>query len=109
MLYQKRNAFPKTEGSKKPEPKIWNVIKTNKNTGVNPMKEKSVAAASLLNLFFAPIGSLYCRGWIGAIAVIILYIVAINADLGLLVWLAGPAWAIMGFFQCKAYNEKARR
>ena len=75
------------------------------------MKEKSVAAASLLNLFFAPIGSLYCGGWIGAIAVIILYAVAINADLflGFLVWLAGPAWALMGFFQCKAYNEKVRQ
>ena len=73
------------------------------------MKAIHNAAASLLNLFFAPIGSLYCRGWIGAIAVIILYIVAINADLGFLVWLAGPAWALMGFFQCKAYNEKVRR
>lgn len=73
------------------------------------MKEKSIAAASLLNLFFAPIGSLYCHGWIGAIAVIILYIVAINANLGVLVWFAGPAWALMGFFQCKAYNEKVRQ
>ena len=109
MPLPKRNVFPKTEKSRKQEQKIWNVIKTTKNTGVNLMKEKSVAAASLLNLFFAPIGSLYCRGWVGAIAVIILYAVAINADLGFLVWLAGPAWALMGFFQCKAYNEKVKR
>lgn len=108
MQLPKRNAFPKTGKFRKQELKIWNVIKTPK-IGVNLMKEKSVAAASLLNLFFAPIGSLYCRGWIGAIAVIILYVVAINADSGFLVWLAGPAWALMGFFQCKAYNEKVRR
>lgn len=73
------------------------------------MKEKSIAAASLLNLFFAPIGSLYCKGWIGAIAVIVLYVVAINNDAGIFVWLCGPFWALMGFFQCKAYNNKVYR
>lgn len=70
-------------------------------------EEKSVAVASLLNLFVAPIGSIYCHGWIGAIAVIFFYII-VPSGFGFIVWLAGPLWALMGFFQCKAYNEKIR-
>lgn len=69
--------------------------------------EKSVAVASLLNLFVAPVGSIYCHGWIGAIGVIFFYII-VPSGFGFFVWLAGPIWALMGFFQCKAYNEKVR-
>ena len=72
-------------------------------------KRKSVGIASLLNLFFAPIGSLYCHGWPGAVFLVILYVVVANvwgSDKIFYVWLCGPIWALMAFFQCKAYNKQ---
>ncbi|WP_308604594.1 hypothetical protein [uncultured Fibrobacter sp.] len=73
-------------------------------------KRKSVGIASLLNLFFAPIGSLYCHGWVGGVFLIILYAVAIGCGHDTLyvavVWMCGPIWALMAFCQCKAYNKQ---
>ena len=73
------------------------------------IKWQVLLPASLLNLFFAPIGSLYCHGWPGAVFLVILYVVVANvwgSDKIFYVWLCGPIWALMAFFQCKAYNKQ---